>query len=302
MPWSHALPHRFLPQRRSKDTTVTIDLSVVIPTYRRPQLLARALKSVLGQPGVTLEVLVVDDCPDGSAAETVSALQDKRVRYLRNPRPSGGVPSAVRNLGWPGTSGTLLHFLDDDDRVPDGHYQRVIKQFAHRPDVGMIFGRIVPFGDSPAEQMRHEHAYFEDAAHAASLCERLGRRWSFVARMLFDRPILVCSAGVMRRTCVQHIGGFDPEIRLMEDADFFTRAIRHCGACFIPQTSLHYHIGNPSLMHAPHPSPEQLQQQRMGRRRMQAKYRATHGWFEFYALALFARFILRPVARLSGSA
>jgi GT2 family glycosyltransferase len=69
---------------------VPIDICVVIPTFRRPGLLGKALASVLNQTGVTIEVLVVDDCPGGSAREIVEAVRDPRVAYIRNPRPTGG--------------------------------------------------------------------------------------------------------------------------------------------------------------------------------------------------------------------
>lgn len=119
-----------------------LDFSVVIPTYRRPKQLSEAINSVLGQKGVTVEILVIDDSQDGCAQKTVENFQDDRVTYLKNPKPTGGVPSVVRNLGWPRTKGAYVHFLDDDDVVSDGHYLAVREAFALHPDVGMIFGRI----------------------------------------------------------------------------------------------------------------------------------------------------------------
>jgi hypothetical protein len=94
---------------------------------------------------------------------------------------------------------------------------------------------------------------------------------------------------VVRRECVSGVGGFDPDIRLMEDADFNARVMRKYGACFVDQAALHYRIGYPSLMHSPNPPPAQLEMQREGRRRMRAKYRQEHGAFDFYSLALFTR-------------
>jgi hypothetical protein len=108
---------------------------------------------------------------------------------------------------------------------------------------------------------------------------------------LFDLPILVCSAGVVRRECVAGVGGFDPSIRLMEDADFNVRVMRKYGACFLDRLALRYRVGFPSLMHAPNPPQSQIQMQHEGRRRMQVKYRRERGLFEFYALALFTRTI-----------
>ena len=236
----------------------------MIPTYRRPGELAEAIASVVRQAGVTIEILVVDDCPNGSARDVVSRFNDPRVSYRMNPRPSGGVPSVVRNLGWPRAAGTFVHFLDDDDIVPDGHYAAAKTAFDANPGVGLVFGRIEPFGVCPDGQLQHERRYFTEAARRASACGRFGSRLAFTSGMLFGPPMLVCSAGIVRRTCVERIGGFDPEIRLMEDADFFLRLIRECGACFVDRVTLHYRIGSPSLMHSPNPPSAQLEQQLVG--------------------------------------
>jgi GT2 family glycosyltransferase len=270
---------------------VPVDFSVVIPTYRRNRELADGIASVQAQTGVTVEILVVDDCPDGGAEAVVRRLRDARVHYLRNPRPTGGVPSLVRNLGWPRAQGRFVHFLDDDDIVPLGHYAAVADAFAQHPDVGLVFGRVEPFGAGPEAQLQHEREFFAQAARTATICARFGSKRAFSGQMLFDLPILVCSAGVVRRECVAGVGGFDPSIQLMEDADFHARVMRKYGACFLDRVALRYRIGFPSLMHAPNPPPSQLREQRKGRRRMRAKYRRDHGVFEFYALALFTRMI-----------
>jgi glycosyltransferase involved in cell wall biosynthesis len=158
---------------------MSVDFSVVIPSFRRPKPLGEAIASVLGQPGVSVEVIVIDDSPEASAEGVVAAIGDARVRYLNNPAPSGGWPSSVRNLGWPLAQGDFIHFLDDDDIVPDGHYAAVKKIFAARPDVGVVFGRIEPFGDAPEAQLQQERAFFDDRARRARLCRLFGPRWGF---------------------------------------------------------------------------------------------------------------------------
>ncbi len=268
---------------------MVIDFSVVIPTFRRRTELTEAIASVAGQTGVTLEILVVDDCPDGSAQSAVQGLGDARVTYLRNPHPTGGAPSVVRNLAWPRASGSFVHFLDDDDIIPPGHYAAVKEAFENHPGIGLVFGRIEPFGAAPETQLHQERRYFAEAARNASICHRFGRRFAFTGQMLFAPPILVCSAGVVRRECVARVGGFDPTIRLMEDADFYARVMRECGAYFLDRVVLRYRIGSPSLMHSLNPPLAQLRQQLEGRRRMQSKFRAERGALEFYALAAFTR-------------
>lgn len=272
---------------------MAVDVSVVIPTCRRNEQLSEAIASVQRQAGVTLEIIVVDDSPEGVAREAVEKFCDQRIIYLQVPKPTGGVPSIVRNHGWSQTTGAFVHFLDDDDIIPDGHYERVMAVFARRPDIGLVFGRIEPFGDCPPLQLSHEKAYFENAARRARLCRHIGARRVFAGQMLFDNPLLVCSAGVLRRASVARVGGFDRQIHLMEDADFYLRVMRECGAAFIDHVTLHYRIGFPSLMHAPRPPPEQIRAQHDGRRRMQAKYRSRYGVVEFYLLAALTRLIVR---------
>ncbi|HEY6851172.1 MAG TPA: glycosyltransferase, partial [Terracidiphilus sp.] len=80
---------------------VSSDFSVIIPTFRRPRELVEAISSVLRQQESTVEIFVIDDSPEGSAEEGTRGLRDSRIVYVKNPNPTGGVPSVVRNIGWP---------------------------------------------------------------------------------------------------------------------------------------------------------------------------------------------------------
>jgi glycosyltransferase involved in cell wall biosynthesis len=271
------------------------DFSTVIPTFRRPDLLVEAIDSVLRQRDVSVEVLVVDDSPEGSAEQAVRAFGDSRITYLRNPIPTGGAPSVVRNLGWPVATGSFLHFLDDDDIVAEGHYAAVKAAFAANHEIGLIFGRIEPFGNCPREQLEWERLYFASAARQARRSARFGSRFAFTGRMLFGKTLLTCSSSVIRRECIAGLGGFDPSIRLREDADYHIRAMRKHGALFLDRPAIHYRINYPSLMHAPVRSESQETMERHGHRMTLEKYRKQYGAFEYYALALLTRTVLRVV-------
>jgi glycosyltransferase involved in cell wall biosynthesis len=272
---------------------MTIDFSVIIPTFRRPRRLLESITSALDQREVTVEVIVIDDSPEGSAEIPVTGLLDSRVRYLKNPLPTGGVPSIVRNIGWPLANGSFLHFLDDDDVVVNGYYIAAKEAFKKHPAIGLVFGGIEPFGTGPPSQLDRERRYFITAAQKAASCARFGPRWAYAGRMLFDMAFLVCSASIVRQQCVTSSGGFDPTIRLMEDADFHVRIMREFGAHFLHRTAIRYRVGSPSLMHSPDPAASQREEELAGRRKMQSKYRAARGNLEFYGLALFTRTILK---------
>jgi glycosyltransferase involved in cell wall biosynthesis len=267
---------------------LALDVSVIIPTFRRPSQLAQAIASVRAQRHVALEIIIVDDCPEGSAEQVVAAAADPRLTYIRNPCPSGGRPGAVRNLAWPLAQGGIVHFLDDDDIVPDGHYAAALAEFARFPDIGILFGRTEPFGEPT--QLVQEAAYFARAARRALVCRRCGTRWAYAARMLFGETLLVCGTGLIRRDCIAALGGFDDELRLMEDVEFYTRAIRRCGARFVDRVTLRYRIG-PSLMRQGGIETQIAESYR----RMHARYRAERGWPEFVLLKA-ASILLRLAA------
>jgi len=272
---------------------LSVDFSVIIPTFRRANELFEAISSALRQRDVSVQVLVIDDSPEASAEQVVRRVGDARVVYLRNPNPSGGFPGIVRNLGWPLARGRYVHFLDDDDHVAEGYYAAARATFEANPSIGLVFGKIEPFGVGPVAQLEHERNYFADAARKAAVSSRFGDRFAFVGRMLFDKALLVCSSSVIRRECLVELEGFDPSIRLKEDVDFHLRAMRKCGVIFLDRLAIRYRVGGSSLMHSSNPTEAQKQEERLGHKKMQTKYRKQHGALEYYAMAVFTRTILR---------
>ena len=257
------------------------DVSVVIPTYRRPVELAEALASVLRQEGVTVEAFVVDDCPDGSARAVVEAAADPRVTYLADLQPSGGRPALLRNRGLHHATGELIHFLDDDDIVPDGHYRAVKAVFDVHRATNVVFGLIDPFG-LDTDAVASERTYFTAARRRALRCRRYGRL-GFAAALLFRPTVLVCGAAMLRRSCLPALGGFDATLPLCEDVEFYARAIRRYGVRFVDRSALRYRIG-PSLMHRPERGPVIAESYAA----MHRAYRARHGRLDFTLLKLFA--------------
>lgn len=259
-----------------------IDISVVIPTYRRTSQLAEAIQSVSVQDGVNIEIIVVDDCPNGTARAVTDAFPSTRVLYIKNSEPSQGRPAIVRNVGWPLASGNFIHFLDDDDVVPAGHYKRVLAAFADNPNSAVVFGGIEPFG-TDTSALNHEITYFRTAKRRVKLLSWFGRRLAFSSWLNFAPTFAICSCAVVRRECVAAISGFDSRIELCEDVDFIARAILHGGAVAIDDTSIYYRIQT-SLMHNDGDKSLKL---RRSYERMQQRYKEHLGAVTyFFAKAL----------------
>jgi len=252
-------------------TEEILDFLVIVPTYRRPEFLTEALKSALRQTGVTKRIVVVDDCPEGSALQATASL-DPSLIYLKNPQPSGGWPAKVRNYGFDtsialGIKARFVHFLDDDDTVPRGHYERVKNAFAAHAEVGVIFGVLRPFCvfSENLERRRRQEAqlrqmqqgYFRTVLrawiyHHVGATLKLGaiRRWLYRSHAMFGGYLFLCSGAVIRHEQVIRLGGFNPEFRITEDYEFFTRAIIAGSAHFLERISANYRLGSSdSLWH-----------------------------------------------------
>ena len=102
-----------------KNNMVSGLVSVIIPTYKRPNMLGRAIDSVLEQSYSNIEVIVVDDNSDGDKyrLETIQYMEryadDPRVKYIKHKINQSG--SAARNTGIQNSVGEYIAFLDDDD-------------------------------------------------------------------------------------------------------------------------------------------------------------------------------------------
>ena len=90
-------------------------VTVVVPTYRRPEMLAEAVRSILGQTVRELRIIVVDD---GGGLPSLPA--DPRVTAV-SLRRNTAVAGVVRNVGIRLARTEFVAFLDDDNRWEPGH-------------------------------------------------------------------------------------------------------------------------------------------------------------------------------------
>lgn len=115
-------------------------VSIVIPTYRRPEATVRAVKSALAQTIQDLEVIVVDDASGDGTAEAAERIGDARVRVLRQEKNQGA--SATRNRGIIDARAPFIALLDSDDELlPDSLEKRLVALEAN-PASPLLYSRI----------------------------------------------------------------------------------------------------------------------------------------------------------------
>ncbi|MET0333622.1 MAG: glycosyltransferase family A protein [Rhizobacter sp.] len=135
-------------------------ISVVIPTFNRPQLLLRCLTAALTQhlDADAYEVIVVDDGHDDATRDLVAAVAAgaplaAQLRYLR-PAVGHG-PAVARNVGWQAARGDLIAFTDDDTVPSRTWLSEGERAMRKHPDWVAISGRLsVPLRGEATDHAR----------------------------------------------------------------------------------------------------------------------------------------------------
>ena len=91
-------------------------ISIVTATYKRPELLQKAIKSALAQSYKNLEIIVTDDGDDESASEICKSFNDARIKFVKNSTHKKS-PNGNKNNGFDNATGEFVCLLDDDDEL-----------------------------------------------------------------------------------------------------------------------------------------------------------------------------------------
>lgn len=103
-----------------------VSVSVIIAAYNVERYIERAVRSALEQDGVTLEVIIVDDCSTDKTFEIAKAIGDARIKCIR--QPNNGGPGAARNAGIAAATGQWIAILDGDDAFAKGRLEHCIQR------------------------------------------------------------------------------------------------------------------------------------------------------------------------------
>jgi glycosyltransferase involved in cell wall biosynthesis len=228
----------------------TPQVSVVVTTHFRDNMLAECLQSLAQQTLPLHEIIVVDDGGSGTAKAVVAQF-DERFQYLW--QPNGG-PQSARNRGTYASTGEWIAFLDDDDLwLPERHAR--IFELASTGQVDLIAGDFTKFTD---DEVATSSIFDEFEQQIPGYWEGVSREsptsFSIVGRFPTHKLIPVSpfwgATLVVRRDLFDRINGWNESLRGIksEDNEFTFRAIKHGNLGIIWSSTLHYriHPGNDS--------------------------------------------------------
>jgi cellulose synthase/poly-beta-1,6-N-acetylglucosamine synthase-like glycosyltransferase len=176
-----------------------VRISIVVPTYQRPGLLAQCLSALIDQdfPPQEYEIVIADDAASEATRRQVELMARTSRACLRYvPVEHAHGPAAARNVGWRAARGAIIAFTDDDT-IPAQNWLKVgVDVFAC--DVDAAWGRIVmPLHKTPTDYELNA-AGLEEAEFATANC-------------------------FYRRSVLEFVGGFDERFTQAwrEDSDLY---------------------------------------------------------------------------------
>jgi len=200
-------------------------VSVVIPTYKRPEKLCRAVESVRTQTRPPEEIIVVNDDPETEIDAVLPA--DGTIRTIEHDTNQGA--PASRNDGIRVAKGDYVALLDDDDVWLKPKLEKQLARFTELDDdYGLVYTgqEIIRDGES-IQQTRPE--------------------WEGnVADRLLYTNFIPSQSPLIRRECFDAVGLFDTSLASSQDRDMWLRIAQEYKVASVPEVltaSYHGHEG-----------------------------------------------------------
>lgn len=205
------------------------DATFVLAAYNAQDTIERAIDSALSQTGVSVEVVVADDCSTDRTAEIVEAYADPRVRLVRLEKNRG--PGGARNAALAVARGDWIVILDSDDAVsPERTARMTARAKAGHAQIVVDNLDVVSLGGETKRMF--------DETHLASV-KTLTLPVFIESNVLFQtehnygymKPIFE------RRFLEEHALRFDESLPIGEDYLLLASALAKGGRCVVEPTA-----------------------------------------------------------------
>lgn len=181
-------------------------VSIIIPAYNAVAYLPETLESVFKQTFTDFEVLIIDDGSSDGTVEWASQIADSRVKLISQTNQGSSV---ARNTGITAAQGEYIALLDADDIWEQTKLEKQVRFLEENPSVGLVdtWTVLVDQQNKSTGKVIVSHAE-KDA-------------WKQLVQF---KTVCCCdSTPLIRRSCFETVGLFNPDLPFLEDLDMWIR-------------------------------------------------------------------------------
>lgn len=184
-------------------------VSIILPTFNRAKSIEKSIKSILNQTFKDFELIIVDDGSNDNTEEVVSNFKDSRIILLKNSVNKG--QSAARNIGIKNINkdSKFIGFQDSDDIWIKNKLELQIRTFKKSPkNVGVVF--------CSYKKIYHNKTY--ELIPSQKIPEIGDMYYKLLESSFIGTP-----TAIIKKQCIEKVGGFDESLTYLEDWEFFIR-------------------------------------------------------------------------------
>lgn len=202
-------------------------ISVLIPCYNAARFVRAALESVFAQTWPKIELVVVDD---GSTDGSLDILRRYEATGAKIISQDNRGAAAARNRAFLSSSGDFVLYFDADDLMGPRHLESLMGAAAKSPGAVGI-SPWARFERQPDDAVLEQREHYRDMSGAAWLA----------ADWRYARPMTQSGMILLPRELVLRVGGWNESLSLIDDFEFYARAIsKSLGVRYAPEGRLYY--------------------------------------------------------------
>lgn len=201
-------------------------VSVIIPTYNRPDFLKKTIQSIISQDYQYIEIIIVSNGYSIENKNVAASFSDPKIFYVE--QENSGGPASPRNHGIKLSKGELIAFCDDDDLWVPNKLSKQVSLLLDNEDCGVCFTKMLRFDETGKEwSVAHE----ESNADLNSL--------------LYVNTVPISSL-IIRKKLIDRIGGFCESkiVGTAEDYEFILRCALITKFAYVNEYLIKYWSGN----------------------------------------------------------
>ena len=187
-----------------------MEVTIIIPTYKRLHYLSQAIESVIQQTYKNWTCLIINDYPpEGKAiASLLEEINDSRLILIDRERSQGG--NAARNTGIKLAKADIIAFLDDDDLWLPNKLEKHLERHQQNPEAGLIYSGVKQCWDEESLPSKITEVTLPEGEIIEAM-----RQGIFCPHST--------SGVTVRRQCFEQCGMFDENLVSFQDWDMWFR-------------------------------------------------------------------------------
>jgi len=188
---------------------------VIIPSYNHELFVQEAIESVLHQTFQDFEIIITDDCSPDKTVENIKRIKDPRIKLYVHKKNKGAVLASLNCYNH--SRGEFISVLSSDDVFLPDKLEKQVNFLDNNKHIGAVFGH-AQIIDEHGNDFKNKDHFYSNVFHQSN---RTRFQW---LNYFFYKANCLCHPTILiRRSCYEKTGFYDPRFTQLPDFDFWIR-------------------------------------------------------------------------------